>query len=424
MLYHEEISRWSQARKVLRVPRGGLRGELWLYLGEYEGNTTPLGVSLNGKPLVGVKPDPKRTGFNWVCVPIRAGLLKNGDNEFVIATRSDRPGTWMLGVAPVRGRTAKASVVSLDDGRTWHGDAMGPHRLFAGEYLARLYLPDLPDKPARPRFVFEDFDHPQLAAMRRHFKLDAVVRGKKHTFEKVRALMSCVAKLWLVRVGGRTPSGRPATGSGNVCPWNTLLTADWMSRDTVQGCPGQRPVAFCVHYGIAMVQCCAALGIYARPVIMEQCHPQSPSGHFCCEVWIPEWQRWVYVDPDQDSAYRIGEEYLNLAQIADLSIQDRFGEIAVERGPAYGYDPRIATGGFERFDRFQGYRRWGVYPRTDFLANPGIHPVQNGDGNYRFPGFYWYRDPRLEPRHYFPYYVSDLDALYAPPPVECGGKCR
>ncbi len=415
MHYHEEISRWSRARKVFDLSDANLRGELWIYLGQYEGNRTPLVLAANGRRAGQIEPNRKGSGFNWHGVALRRGILRAGENSFVLTTESDRPGSWMLGVEPVGRASARQSAVSLDGGRTWRGDAMGPHRLFAGEYLARLYLPDLPDPPPiKPKFVWEDFAHPQLAAMREFFGLDRLVRGKRHTFDKVRALSSFVAKLWQVRVGEASPSGRPATGTRSVCPWNTLLTWDWMTRDTVQA--GLRPVAFCVHYGIAMVQCCAALGLYARPVVMEDCHPKCPGGHFCAEVWIPEWEQWVYLDPDHDTFYRLGDRYLTMAQMGAICQTPQWKQVVAEHGPSHGYDPRLATGGFARFEKFQGYRRWGLYPRTDLLSSPGLHPVQHGNGAYRFTGFYWYRDPKHEPRHYFPYYFSDLDALYAPPP--------
>lgn len=415
MQYHEELGRWSQARKTFDLPAAGLGGELWIFLGQGEAATSPVEVRVNGKLAGRVQPAAKPTGFDWHCVRVRRGLMRRGRNEFVLSTPSDVLGQWMLGVA-LGGRRARNSAVSLDGGRTWHDDAMGPHRLAAGEYLVRLYLPDLPDPaPVRPRFVWEDFDHPQLAAMRRALGLSDAIKGKRHTFDKVRALSSLVAKLWKVRVGDYSPSGRPAKGTMQLVPWNTLAAWSWMKLDNVQA--GQRPQAFCVHYGIAMVQCCAAVGIYARGVVTEKDLAETPSGHFCAEVWIPEWEQWVFVDPDHDKFYRVGDRYLTLAEISDLQITGRFDdEVTIDRGPSYGYDPRIAGDGREKFDHTQGHRRWGIYPRTDFLTSPAAHPVQHGQGDYRFTGFYWYRDPRLEPRHYFPHYFDDLAALYAPPP--------
>ena len=32
---------------------------------------------------------------------------------------------------------------------------------------------------------------------------------------------------------------------------------------------------------------------------MEDDLPECKSGHFVCEVWVPEWEKWIYVDPDQ-----------------------------------------------------------------------------------------------------------------------------
>ncbi|MCG3179180.1 MAG: hypothetical protein BIFFINMI_01513 [Phycisphaerae bacterium] len=408
--YGEEISRWSQARKMLDVPQPGQRGELWLYLAQYAGNRVPLEVSVNGRAAGRISPSAS-LGWDWRCVTVGRGLLKRGRNQFVLSTRSDEPCTWILGVEPGGGR---ASAVSLDGGRTWHADAKGPQRLFAGEYLARLYLPDLPDRRKRVKVIYEDFGHPQLAALRRRLKLGQALRGRRHAMDKVRALMSLVAKLWKVRVKGWTPSGTPAEGTRTVAPWDTLTTRAWMERNNVQH--DLQPVAFCVHFGIAMVQCCAAVGLYARPVVMEADDPRCPNGHFCAEVWIPQWKRWVYVDPDHDICYRRGDEYLNLAQVSDASLSGRLDEVTPEFGPSFGYDPRLVPGQEWRFHKFGGYNRWGIYPRTDFFSTPGVHPVHHGHGNYRFAGFIWYDDPRLERRHWFPRYTADLEAIYAPPP--------
>jgi len=322
----------------------------------------------------------------------------------VIATAKDLPATWILGAEPVS--TARASALSLDGGQTWFDRGMGVHGLTPAEYVVRLWVDNAPPAPnATYQLLRERPDHPQLKALARHFKLADTIQGKQHTLDKVRALSTQVAMLWKV--------GQAPPGYGYNCPWDTFTIVSWMGAGKVQN--AMRPVAYCVHFSIVMVQFCAAVGITARPVVMEEDHPQCPTGHFTCEVWVPEWSKWIYVDPDLDAVYQADGEILSMAQLSDACLAGWFKKVKRLEGPGCGNDPRVARGTFDNFERYEGFRRWGVYPRTDFFSNPDAHPVQHGASEYHETQFIWYADPRLARRRYHPNYTDDLKALYAEP---------
>lgn len=401
--HNEEVTRWRRARKRFRVPVNEPRGELWLFVGEYAGNTAPLVVEVNGR-RVRLKPTGTARRLHWECVKVPRGALKRGANEVVIFTPSDWPATWILGAEPVS--KAVGSAISHDGGRTWLDRGMGVHALTPAEYLVRLWVENAPAAPNTPyRPVWERPDHPQLKALVRRFGLRQTIRGKRHTYDQVRALMTQTAFLWKV--------GQAPPGHGYNCPWNAFTIVAWMNAGSVQN--ELRPVAYCVHFGVILVQFCAALGIVARNVVMEDDIPECKSGHFVCEVWIPEWRRWIFVDPDLDCVYEADGEILSMAQLSDACLGGWIGKVNRVTGPAWGYDPRINTADPRNFERTQQFRRWGVYPRTDYFSNPAEHPVQHGSMEYRQTHFIWYDDPRLERRRYFPHYTNDLKALYAPP---------
>jgi hypothetical protein len=402
--HNEEVSRWRQARKTLALPLDDPQGELYLFLGEYEGNAAPLIVSVNGRETA-VPPTGKSRGLHWEKAVVPKGALKRGENEVVLSTPSDAPATWVLGAEMVA--EAKTSALSLDGGATWVRRGMGVYGLTPAEYVVRLWVENAPALPNTVyRLIRERPDHPQLAALRRHFRLDETIKGKTHTFDQARAISTQVALLWKV--------GQAPPGYGFNCPWDAFTITSWMNQKSVH--LGKRPVAYCVHFAIVMVQFCAAVGIIARPVVMEEDLPECPTGHFCCEVWAPEWKRWVFFDPDADAVYEHQGQVLSMAQLSDACLAGYFKEVKRLDGPGYGNDPRI-TGhlGFAKFEKYEGFRRWAVYPRTDFFSSPDVHPVQHGATEYREPQFIWYADPRLSRRRWHPNYTDDLAALYAPP---------
>jgi len=401
--HNEEVSRWRRARKRFTVPVGRPEGELWLYVGEYEGNTVPLAIHVNGRRTT-LRATGRERRMHWERVRVPKGALKRGANEVVLSTSADRPATWIIGAEPAA--EARTSALSLDGGRSWSNAGMGVYALTPAEYLIRLWVDNAPAaRPATFTFVAERPDHPQLKALARHFGLRETIRGKRHTYDKVRALMTQTARLWKV---GQAPPGHPLNS-----PWDAFTITAWMDAGRVQN--RLMPIAYCVHFGIILTQFCTALGIHARNVVMEDDIPECRGGHFVCEVWIPEWNRWIHVDPDHDEVFERAGVILNMAELCEACFDGGLKDVNPVRGPAWGYDPRINTNKPRRFEVIQQFRRWGVYPRNDYCSNPGVHPIQHGTGAYRQTHFLWYDHPKLERRRYFPHYFTDLAAVYAPP---------
>ena len=56
----------------------------------------------------------------------------------------------------------------------------------------------------------------------------------------------------------------------------------------------------CVHYAVAFVSCCQALGIPARCAAVTGALNSGP-GHFVAEVWFEDYAKWVVVDPNTDA---------------------------------------------------------------------------------------------------------------------------
>ncbi len=132
------------ARKDFILGDGDLTdGTLYFY-------ATAKRVTLNGKRLKPVRSLPS-TGWSFVRVPGK--LLQKGLNSFVFSGG----GNLLVADSLYPNRSAR----SVDGGRTWDYDAMGPQGMNDGEYLVRLRLNRY---PAKATLTSEVIDFADLAA--------------------------------------------------------------------------------------------------------------------------------------------------------------------------------------------------------------------------------------------------------------------
>jgi hypothetical protein len=132
--------------------------------------------------------------------------------------------------------------------------------------------------PAFPGFGYQGADSSELRDLRAAYSLDEVA-GVGPAFERASRIM-----FWLNDVtvqGGSLPRPRKAL---------SLIAA---SRDS-------GAALNCLGMSICLAECLLAEGIPARTLTL---YPKEPSDecHVVVIAWIPEWARWVYMDPSYDT---------------------------------------------------------------------------------------------------------------------------
>lgn len=173
-------------------------------------------------------------------------------------------------------------------------------------------------------FAVEDPDHPVLAELRRRFPL-AEVAGDGTDVEKAVRLRDWIKSLFPHRIPYRMPE------------WNALLILDRGSRGVEH--------FICVHYSVALVQCCLALGLPARMInlhrgisdhyrVGDEAVADPPvDEHVVAEVWASELDRWVMMDTDFDVHYERDGVALSAWGIHRAFADDELAKIEPRRGP-------------------------------------------------------------------------------------------
>lgn len=240
------------------------------------------------------------------------------------------------------------------------------------------------------RFAHEEHGHAALTELRQRFELDAVAGGGS-TFERATRLRTWVKSLWPHRLPWRNP------------PWDTRVILDRASRGV--------ETYICIHYSVALVQCCLSLGIPARVVNLHRGIAESyPIGlegavdppvdeHVTAETWCEELGRWVMCDTDFDCHYVVAGEPLGSWQIHERVVAGRKDELEVVLGEGARVYTETLGEEFYRGTLPDYYAHVSVLFRNDFLADPDgpvpvVHPVDEAT-----PPILWCRgeDMRLHP---------------------------
>ena len=121
-------------------------------------------------------------------------------------------------------------------------------------------------------FEYEDPLHPRMVALRRKYKLDAVVSGSASETEQLVKLRDWVSRQWKYQP--------PAV---HYPAWD----ADEILR---------RKYGFCVQYAVVLMQTAISLGHQARFVFGDNPGGSYEGGHEVCEIWSNEHRKWIFMD--------------------------------------------------------------------------------------------------------------------------------
>ncbi|MCE9588919.1 MAG: hypothetical protein K8S99_00160 [Planctomycetes bacterium] len=392
---NEEVTRWRWVRKELTLPRSAARhdAELWLDLYEYEGNTTPLEVFLNGRPLANL---PAQRGehkaWAWYKLDVPGARVRPGLNRIELRSASPAMNTWALAIEP--GHEDPESYLSTDQGRKWRNSDMGAHNALRGEYVIRLLSnsPRLkPDKP--PRVVYEDAKHPRVRELLT--LIPEEIREIRNPWEQTLKLRSWQSTAW-----AHAPSGLVYT------PWDPWTMLDWGKRNAGHSLKGR--IAMCVHFGAMFTSLLAALGHKSRCIVNTRAF-NSPDGHFMTEVWSKHHKKWVLHDGNVDTHYEADGVPLSAFDLADRCDRDQLPLDEIIRvGPGYHRQPPHLAAFYENLLRpGVGWKHTGVWTLNDYVSDPTHAPPSHGSVVYGETDFVWYDPCGRAPAHMFPHVVTD-----------------
>ncbi len=155
---------------------------------------------------------------------------------------------------------------------------------------------------------FDPIDAASSKYLRDTWKLDKVIAGRKTELEQQLALMAWVHNRW--QHGGLDQPSKPEA--------RTILT---------EAAEGRR--FRCVEYSITLTEVLQAMGFPARTISlrMDGASYGVGKGHVVTEVWSNELGKWFVLDGQNNATWRHGEELLNAAEIRELLLSGKGGEV-------------------------------------------------------------------------------------------------
>jgi hypothetical protein len=392
----EELTDYRHARKILHLPGTSEPARLYVLVHSYRDNTLPLRLSVNGMELSSLEPEPHNT-YYWAEIVVPASLLVAGRNVFEFWTDAHAMNSWSLALE--NGHRDPESLVSTDCGATWRNEKLGYHNVSLGEYVVRVRLAEGQDASPAP-VVWEDREHPRLKRLREMVPDAAHKPG--NTLDRVRSMATWICTTWEYR------NTDNATQYG---PWDAETIMAWGK--AARGHNGQLPIVMCVHYAVALVSCCQAVGIPARPAVFTG-SINGMNGHFTGEVWCEEYGKWVMVDPTLDAVVYQHDKPLSVKEIQQLGVR-LAAETEWGAGQAFQVkNPLVASWIPAVFDKGICFQHRSVWPRTDFLSHPELTPPGHGETAYSETGLVWEQRDLNEGFGMFPYFGGD-DYFDAPP---------
>ena len=366
----EELTVFRRARKELELPVTESSATLFLLARSYGESAGPLHVSVNGTELTPIEPDA--TGrYGWHAVPVQPAALQEGANTIQLWAELTVMNAWSLALEAGRSGDG-GSWVSDDGGSSWRDQRMGYLNSARAEYVVRLRLAEGED-PSPPTMVFEDAGCPRLASLREKVPIDAR-EGRGSQMQRVRALSAWLASSW------------EHTSSAQYAPWDAETIIAWGRAQS--GHNNQRPITFCVHYAVAFVSACQAVGMAARCAALMGT-PNGADGHFVAEVWFDEFGKWVMVDPNTDALYWKDGQPLSIAEIQRLG-EDVAGLIEWGRGTEFQRTfPHMVEFIMHNMERGISFRHRSLWPRADLLSHPEFSPPGHGSVSYCEADFVW-----------------------------------
>ena len=111
-------------------------------------------------------------------------------------------------------------------------------------------------------------------------------KAERQDFRKAERLMHWMA-----------PKLRHRPDYDNHVPMNSLALLDYSLDKPEKGIN-------CRNKSVILTECCLALGIHARRVYIMPCSPYDMDNHVVTEIFDPEMDKWIMLDPTTDGVFR------------------------------------------------------------------------------------------------------------------------
>lgn len=374
----EEVNFSRRIVKILNLPKTGSPGKLFLLARPHSLKSPLLYVSINESIPLEITATGSVPAYFWYSQDIPADLLKEGNNRIEIWSQGDAMDAWTIAMDNQANEDC-SSFLSIDQGNNWTAIHKGRLAVSRGEYLIRIRLEEGAD-PMPVEWVDGDFAHSRLSTLRN--LMPSELRSASSTLYKARLLSGWVSQSFEYTCASEK--------SSLYTPWDAATILSWGKSQKGQN--GERPMAFCIHYAVVFIAACQAIGIHARGAVFTE-HINSFNGHFAAEVWMPEYKKWVFVDPNIDAVFLMDGKPLS---VTELRLLPDLGPFACF-GPGYAYqrqNPAIVE--FMKIylnGRFMRLR--GIWPRADFLSHPELTPPGHGSLAYCETDFVWEENSEL-----------------------------
>jgi len=146
-----------------------------------------------------------------------------------------------------------------------------------------------------------------LVELRTKYRLEEVVSGSKDDYEKLRKLVKWTHDQWK-QSGSNMPSRSD--------PLTILKEAS----------EGER--FRCVEYAIVIAACARSLGMPSRVLALKREDVETASsnaGHVVAEVWLNQFNKWVFADAQFDAIPEINGVPLNAVEFQEALAQNKPG---------------------------------------------------------------------------------------------------
>jgi hypothetical protein len=137
---------------------------------------------------------------------------------------------------------------------------------------------DFKEKIQPLRIIMDDPNNPNIIKLREKYELERLVSNAEDDYEKLRLVTGWVQKQWKHH-GDNTPSRSDPL---------TIL------KEASEGKKFR-----CVEYAIVVAACTRSLGMPSRVLGLKRCDVEtakSGAGHVVAEVWLEQFNKWVFVD--------------------------------------------------------------------------------------------------------------------------------
>ena len=224
-------------------------------------------------------------------------------------------------------------------------------------------------------YAYQPFEDGRLKHLREYFRLDEVVGGCATEFEKFEALATWVRGQWRDGWGG-------ARSGGLKTPWDAWVALKMNDDFKASG--------MCTIYANTFVQCCQAVGLNARGVVLDH--------HFVSEIWSNEYEKWISSTSGSTTS-PCARVHMELDGKPLSSVEILQAVNAGKTGQLMLCTPKL-WGKSWRGDQFEEAKltnpgswkgRVGIPTRNNYLQTWLPGELQHGFGQYSYDGYLWWK---------------------------------